>query len=69
MKKNELVMSLYLLFAKDTVRPERATIRKKRYKQKGIDGLSDLSKRPYNIKYKKITSEVEETILGLRLCT
>ncbi len=38
-----------------------------RYKQKGIDGLSDLSRRPHNIKYKKITSEIEETILDLRL--
>jgi transposase len=41
---------------------------KKRYKQKGIDGLSDLSKRPHNIKYKKVTSEIqEEAILDLRL--
>ena len=38
---------------------------KNRYKQKGIDGLSDLSRRPHTIK--KITSEVEETILDLRL--
>jgi len=40
---------------------------KNRYKEKGIDGLSDLSKRPRNIKYKKVTSELEETILDLRL--
>jgi transposase len=40
---------------------------KKRYKEKGIEGLSDLSKRPHNINYSKITSEVEETILDLRL--
>jgi transposase InsO family protein len=40
---------------------------KNRYKQKGIEGLLDASRRPHNIKYKKITSEVEETILGLRL--
>jgi transposase InsO family protein len=40
---------------------------KKRYKEKGIEGLSDLSKRPHNIKYRKITSELEETILDLRL--
>ncbi|MFZ1875614.1 MAG: helix-turn-helix domain-containing protein, partial [Nitrososphaeraceae archaeon] len=40
---------------------------KKRYKEKGIDGLSDLSRRPHNIKYKKITSELQETILDLRL--
>ena len=39
-----------------------------RYMQKGIDGLLiDLSRRPHSIKYKKITSEIEETILDLRL--
>ena len=38
-----------------------------RYKRKGIDGLSDNSRRPHNIKYKKITSEIQETILDLRL--
>jgi len=38
-----------------------------RYKQKGIDGLSDVSKRPHTIKYKKLTSEILETILDLRL--
>jgi transposase InsO family protein len=40
---------------------------KNRYNQKGIDGLSDLSKRPHNIKYNKVTSEIQETILDLRL--
>ncbi|CAN5778019.1 hypothetical protein BH23THE1_BH23THE1_18750 [soil metagenome] len=40
---------------------------KNRYKGKGIDGLSDLSKRPHNIKHEKITPQVEETILDLRL--
>jgi transposase InsO family protein len=40
---------------------------KKRYKQKGIDGLFDLSRRPHNIKYRKVTSEIQETILDLRL--
>jgi len=40
---------------------------KKRYKQNGIWGLLDLSRRPHNIKYKKITSEIQETILDLRL--
>jgi transposase InsO family protein len=40
---------------------------KKRYKQKGIEGLLDLSKRPHNIRYRKITSEIQETILDLRL--
>ena len=39
----------------------------KRYKQKGIEGLSDTSRRPHNIKYKKVTREIEETILDLRL--
>ena len=38
-----------------------------RYKQKGIEGLSDNSRRPHKIKYKKATSELEETILDLRL--
>jgi transposase len=38
-----------------------------RYKLKGIEGLLDVSKRPHNIKYKKITPELEETILDLRL--
>jgi transposase len=35
-----------------------------RYKQKGIEGLLNNSRRPHDIKYKKMmTSEVEETIL------
>jgi len=38
-----------------------------RYNQKGIDGLSDLSKRPHHIKHRKVTSEILETILDLRL--
>ena len=38
-----------------------------RYKLKGIEGLSDNSRRPHNINYKKVTSEVEKTILDLRL--
>jgi transposase len=38
-----------------------------RYKQKGIEGLLDVSKRPHNIIYMKITSELEEAILDLRL--
>ena len=50
------------------VYPERRTISGiRRYKQKGIEGLSDNSRRPHNIKYKKITSEIQETILDLRL--
>jgi len=40
---------------------------KKRYKEKGIDGLSDLSRRPHTTKHEKITPQVEETILDLRL--
>jgi transposase InsO family protein len=40
---------------------------KKRYKEKGIEGLLDASRRPHNIRYRKVTSEVEETILDLRL--
>ncbi|MGC2597476.1 MAG: helix-turn-helix domain-containing protein [Nitrososphaeraceae archaeon] len=39
----------------------------KRYKQKGIEGLSDTSRRSHNINYKKVTAEVKETILDLRL--
>jgi transposase len=43
---------------------------KNRYKQKGIEGLLDISQRPHNVRYKKkVISEVEEetTILDLRL--
>ena len=40
---------------------------KNRYKQKGIDGQSDLSRRPHTIKYRKVTSEIQEIILDLRL--
>ena len=40
---------------------------KNRYLQKGIEGLSDLSRRPHTIKYNKVTSEIQETILDLRL--
>ena len=39
----------------------------KRYEQKGMWGLLDNSRRPHKIKYKKITSEIQETILDLRL--
>jgi hypothetical protein len=35
--------------------------------QKGIEGLSDVSRRPHNIKYKKVMPEIEETIIDLRL--
>jgi len=40
---------------------------KNRYEMKGIVGLSDTSRRPHNIKHKKVTPEVEETIIDLRL--
>jgi transposase len=40
---------------------------KNRYEKKGIEGLSDTSRRPHNIKHKKVTPEVEETIIDLRL--
>jgi transposase InsO family protein len=40
---------------------------KNRYKEKGIEGLLDNSRRPHNIKYMKVTSEIQETILDLRL--
>ena len=51
------------------VYPERLTTSGiiNRYKQKGIEGLLDLLRRPHNIRYKKITSEVEQIILDLRL--
>ena len=54
-------MSLYLLFAKDTVPPERVTTGGR------IEGLLDASRRPHNIRYRKVTSEIQETILDLRL--
>lgn len=38
-----------------------------RYNQKGIDGLSDISKRLHTIRYKKVKSETQETLLDLRL--
>jgi transposase len=38
-----------------------------RYKQKGVEDLSDNYRRPDKINYRKITSELEETILDLRL--
>src|SRR5512145_1241420 len=40
---------------------------KNRYKQKGIEGLSDISIRPHNIKYGKVASQIQEAILDLRL--
>jgi transposase len=67
MRKNGLVV-LYLLFVKNMVYPERRTISGIRdTNRKGIEGLSDTSRRPHNINYKKVTAEVKETILDLRL--
>ena len=40
---------------------------KSRYEKKGIEGLSDIYRRPHNIKYKKVMPEVEEEIIDLRL--
>jgi transposase len=40
---------------------------KNRYKHNGMEGLADLPWRPHNIKCKKITPEVEETMLDLRI--
>ena len=51
-----------LYFQKDILQ-----VKEQIQKQKGIGGLSDLSRRPHNIKYKKVTSKAEETILDLRL--
>lgn len=40
---------------------------KKRYLARGIDGLKDLSRRPHNTTEQKVTPELEQIILGLRL--
>jgi transposase len=40
---------------------------KSRYEKKGIQGLSDISRRPHNIRHKKVAPEVEEAIIDLRL--
>lgn len=40
---------------------------KKRYNQLGIDGLQDRSRRPHNIRYSKVTPDIEQIILWLRL--
>ena len=51
---------------KDTV-PCRKTSYKwnNRYKQKGIEGLLDNSKRPHNTTCRKVTLEMEETIVRI----
>jgi transposase len=40
---------------------------KSRCEKKGIEDLSAISRRPHNIKYRKVMPEVEETIIDLRL--
>ncbi len=40
---------------------------KKRYLKHGIDGLKDMSKRPHNVRGCKVTPDIEQTILQLRL--
>lgn len=46
----------------------RPTLRKwyQRYKKYGVDGLSDLSRRPHNSPNIKVTDELEKLILDLR---
>ena len=39
----------------------------KRYIKYGIDGLKDRSKKPHNIQPGKVTKEIEEEILNLRI--
>jgi len=40
---------------------------KRRYNTHGIDGLKNQSRKPRNIKYVKVTGELEKLILELRL--
>jgi len=40
---------------------------RKRYSKDGMEGLKDLSRKPHNITSSKVTEELEETILDLRL--
>jgi transposase len=40
---------------------------KKRYLVQGIEGLKDRSRRPRHIRERKLTQDIEQTILGLRL--
>jgi len=40
---------------------------KRRYNTHGIDGLKNQSRKPRNIKYVKVTEELEKLILELRL--
>jgi transposase len=40
---------------------------KKRYLVQGIEGLKDRSRRPHNVRERKLTPDIEQIILGLRL--
>ena len=40
---------------------------KRRYDASGLDGLKNQSRKPHNIKYVKVTEELEKLILELRL--
>jgi transposase len=40
---------------------------KRRYDASGLDGLKNQSRKPRNIKYVKVTEELEKLILELRL--
>ena len=46
----------------------RPTLRKwyKRYSEKGLDGLQDVSRRPHSSPYTKVDSEVEAWIMAFR---
>jgi transposase len=40
---------------------------KNRYLENGINGLQDRSRKPHNIQSKKVTNEIEQQILDLRI--
>ena len=43
------MVTSYVIFARDTVNPERRLYKwNRRYKQNGIEGLSERSRRPHN---------------------
>ena len=61
-------MVQYLIFVSDMAHPERLTTSGiTDTNRKELKDFLDVFKRPHNIKYQKITPEVEETILNLRL--
>ena len=56
-----------LVFVKNTMYPEKTYYKwKNRYNREGVAGLYDQSRAPRTIKY-KVTQEIEETIIDLRL--